>query len=114
MGGVILDAVLANLAMHGRVVLCGAVSRYNEAEPSFGPKNYFNLVGKRGRMEGFIVLDYLARVQEPLREMAEWAASGKLKDRVDLAEGLENAPKTLRRLFTGENLGKQLLKIAEA
>jgi len=110
-GGGILDAALARLAMHGRVVLCGAISVYNATEPPPGPKNYLNLVGRRGRMEGFIVLDYYDRAQEAVGALARWVAEGKLKDQVDVQEGLENAPATLRRLFEGRNQGKQLLRV---
>jgi NADPH-dependent curcumin reductase CurA len=110
-GGGILDAALARLAMHGRVVLCGAISVYNATEPPPGPKNYLNLVGRRGRMEGFIVLDYYDRAQEAVGALAHWMAEGKLKDQVDVQEGLENAPATLRRLFEGRNQGKQLLRV---
>jgi NADPH-dependent curcumin reductase CurA len=112
-GGEILDAALARLAFHGRVVLCGAISQYNETEAPTGPRHYINLVIRRGRMEGFIVTDFAARFAEGAAALAGWVASGKLKDRIDLAHGLENAPATLRRLFRGENTGKQLLQIAE-
>lgn len=112
-GGAILDAALANLAMRGRVVLCGAIGDYNSKEPPPGPRNYLNLLMKRGRMEGFIVLDYLPRGAEAVADLAAWAAAGKIKDRVDVVEGIENCPAALRRLFTGANTGKQLVKVAE-
>ncbi len=112
-GGELLDVALARLAMRGRVVLCGAISGYNATEMPPGPKNYLSLLINRGRMEGFIILDYLHRAGEAIQELAPWIASGQLKDRVDIQEGLENAPKTLNRLFAGENQGKQLLKIAD-
>ncbi|HSO00310.1 MAG TPA: NADP-dependent oxidoreductase [Candidatus Nanopelagicales bacterium] len=112
-GGDILDAALANIAMRGRVVICGAISVYNEMSATQGPKNYLALLVRRGRMEGFIVLDYIERYGEAMREMAGWLREGKIKDRVDVMEGLENAPAALRRLFTGDNVGKQLLKIAD-
>jgi NADPH-dependent curcumin reductase CurA len=112
-GGDLLDIALAQLAMRGRVVLCGAIATYNDTDQRPGPKNYLNLVMKRGRMEGFIVLDYLKRAPEAAMQLYAWVQSGELVDRVDVREGLENAPATLRGLFTGENQGKQLLKIAE-
>ncbi len=112
-GGDILDAALANLAFRGRVVICGAISGYNTNEPPPGPKNYLNLLVQRGRMEGFIILDYIPRAGAAIKELGAWVAAGKLKDQVDVQVGLENAPKTLRRLFMGENRGKQLLKIAD-
>jgi NADPH-dependent curcumin reductase CurA len=112
-GGDILDVALAQLAMHGRVVLCGAIATYNDAELRPGPKHYLNLLLKRGRMEGFLVLDYLPRAAEAVMQLWQWVQAGELKDRVDVMQGLENAPRALIRLFTGENQGKQLLRIAE-
>jgi NADPH-dependent curcumin reductase CurA len=112
-GGDILDHALENLAIRGRVVLCGAIAVYNATEAPPGPKNYLSLLINRGRMEGFIVLDYLPRAPEAIKDLSAWVASGEFKDRVDVQEGLENAPKTLNRLFAGQNQGKQLLKIAD-
>lgn len=112
-GGDILDAALARLAMRGRVVLCGGIAGYNATESLPGPKNYLNLVVQRGRMEGFIVLDYMARASEAVGALAAWVQSGEIKNKVDVQHGLENAPATLRRLFEGRNEGKQLLRIAD-
>ncbi|MGH7272510.1 MAG: NADP-dependent oxidoreductase, partial [Polyangiaceae bacterium] len=78
-----------------------------------GPKNYLNLLMKRGRMEGFIVLDYMKRAPEAVMPLFAWVQSGEIVNQVDVQEGLENAPRALRRLFSGENQGKQLVKIAE-
>lgn len=112
-GGDILDAALARLAMRGRVVLCGAIANYNATEQPPGPKNYLNLLVQRGRMEGFIVLDYMPRAAEAIGALSGWLQSGRLKSKVDVQQGLENAPATLRRLFDGRNDGKQLLRVAE-
>lgn len=112
-GGEILDLALARLAFKGRVVICGAISQYNSNELPAGPKHYMNLLLQRGRMEGFLVTDFLPRAGEAVAELSGWIQSGKLKDQVDVQEGIENAPRVFRRLFTGENLGKQLLKIAD-
>jgi NADPH-dependent curcumin reductase CurA len=112
-GGDLLDTALAQLAMRGRVVLCGAIATYCDTELRPGPKHYLNLLIKRGRMEGFIILDYMKRAPEGVMQLFGWVQSGELVDRVDVKEGLENAPATLRRLFSGENQGKQLLKIAD-
>jgi NADPH-dependent curcumin reductase CurA len=112
-GGDILDAALANLAMRGRVVICGAIATYGDTQLRPGPKNYLNLLIKRGRMEGFLVLDYLPRAPEGVMQLWQWVQAGEIKDRVDVMNGLENAPRALRRLFTGENVGKQLLRIAD-
>jgi NADPH-dependent curcumin reductase CurA len=78
-----------------------------------GPRNYLNLLVRRGRMEGFIVLDHLPRAAEAVGVLAGWLREGKLKDRVDVVEGLEQAPAALARLFTGANRGKQLVRIAD-
>jgi NADPH-dependent curcumin reductase len=113
-GGEILDAALARLALRGRVVLCGAIAGYDTASPLPGPRNYVNLIVQRGRMEGFIVLDYFDRAQEAVTALAGWMAEGRLKDQVDVMDGLENAPAALRRLFDGSNRGKQLVRVAGA
>lgn len=112
-GGPILDSALAFLAMHGRVVICGAISTYNDDAPSPGPKNYMNLLARRGRMEGFLVMDYFHRAPEAISALSTWLREGKLKERIDVVEGFENAPAALARLFTGGNLGKQLVKISD-
>ncbi len=111
-GGVVLNEVLARLKLKARIVLCGAISRY-DVTPASGLANYFNLVVTRSRMEGFIILDYAARFPEAIGALAGWLKEGKLKQKEDVAIGLENAPNTLARLFTGENFGKQLLKITD-
>jgi len=111
-GGEILDAALARLAFNGRVVLCGAIADYNRSELGPGPRNYLNLLLQRGRMEGFIILDFLDRAGEAVADLGRWVETGEIRVEVDIQEGLENAPRTLRRLFTGANRGKQLLKIA--
>jgi len=112
-GGRILDAALANLALRGRIVICGAISSYNEVAPPPGPRHYIKLLTMRGRMEGFVVVDYMPRAQQALNDLTTWLREGKLKDQVDVQQGLENAPKALARLFAGENRGKQLVRIAE-
>jgi NADPH-dependent curcumin reductase CurA len=110
-GGEILDACLAQLAMRGRIVLCGAISGYNDRGAAKGPANYANLIIKRGRMEGFLILDYLARFPEAQAEMAGWLAEGKIKSSEHVVEGLENAPEALNLLFTGGNTGKVMVKV---
>jgi len=112
-GGEILDAALGRLAQKARVVLCGGISGYNETEPPPGPRNLMNLVIQRARMEGFIVLDYLARFGEAQADLARWLSEGRIVHQEDIQEGFENAPRTLLRLFRGENLGKQLLHLAD-
>ncbi len=110
-GGEALDAVLASLAMRGRIVLCGGIAHYNDTRPSPGPSNYLNLVVKRGRMEGFLVLDYLSRAGEAVSALSGWLREGRLKDRVDVVEGIDKAPAALLRVFAGRNQGKQLVRL---
>jgi NADPH-dependent curcumin reductase CurA len=110
-GGEILDTCLGQLAMRGRVVLCGAIATYNDRGALSGPANYRNLIIRRGRMEGFIILDYLGRMPEAQAEMGKWLAAGKLKSAEHLVEGLERAPDALNLLFTGGNTGKVIVKV---
>jgi NADPH-dependent curcumin reductase len=110
-GGPVLDVVLAQLALRGRIVVCGGISQYNATTPVPGPANYLALVVKRARMEGFLVLDYLSRSAEAVTALAGWLRDGRLKDRVDVADGIENAPAALLRVFEGRNLGKQLVRV---
>ncbi len=112
-GGEILDAVLAQLAQHARIVLCGAISRYNDEELQPGLKNYFNLIMQCARMEGFLLSDYFPRFGEAVEALLGWLAAGEIVHQEDIQEGFENAPRTFLRLFEGKNLGKQLLKIAD-
>ena len=112
-GGDILEAALNHINMRARIVLCGGISGYNATEAQPGPTNLMNLVIMRARMEGFIVLDYMDRVQEAAAELVSWIQSGELVHREDVQEGFENIPDTLNRLFTGKNIGKQLLKLAD-
>ena len=113
-GGEILDHALARIRDGARVVLCGGISRYNETGMSGpGPKNYFNLILHGARMEGFLVFHFARHFPEALGELSAWYAQGKVKNQIDLQHGLENAPKTIIRLFTGANFGKQLLKLAD-
>jgi len=111
-GGDILDIVLAQLARRARVVVCGAVSQYNNTTPIRGPSNYLSLLVNRARMEGMVVFDYADRYPQAGREMAGWIAAGKLKSREDIVEGLQTFPDTLLKLFSGENFGKLVLKVA--
>lgn len=110
-GGEILEAALANLALRGRVVMCGAISQYNDAVPPPAPRNLSVLISKRGRMEGFIILDFLPRAGEAIAQLATWVMSGQLKYRVDVMEGLDSAPEALMKLFSGANEGKMLVRL---
>jgi NADPH-dependent curcumin reductase CurA len=111
-GGAIFNDLLARIAFHARVVVCGGISRYELGQMPAGPENYFNLVFKRAHMEGFIVLDWASEFPWARERIARWIREGRLRFKEDVQLGLENAPRTLMRLFQGENFGKQLLKIA--
>jgi NADPH-dependent curcumin reductase CurA len=111
-GGEILDAALANIRRGARIPLCGAVSGYSDSDDRPGIRNYSTLITRTATMRGFLVFQFMDRAMEAIGELATWASEGKIKNQVDIVEGLENAPDALRRLFTGENLGKQLVKIA--
>ena len=110
-GGEILNAALGRIAMRGRVVLCGAIATYNDTGPAAGPSNYRNLIGRRGRMEGFIILDYTSRFGEAQAEFAVWLAEGKLRHFEHVVEGLEHTPGALNMLFKGANIGKVVVKL---
>ncbi len=110
-GGAVLDECLSQLAMRGRIVLCGAISVYNEKSRPPGPRNIYNLIVKRGRMEGFLVLDYLDRFPEAQIDMVGWLAEGRVKHAEHLVDGLEHAPDALNLLFTGGNTGKVIVKL---
>ncbi len=109
-GGEILDIVLTQLAMHARIVVCGAISQYNATTAVKGPSNYLSLLVNRASMTGMVVFDWADRYAEATRELAGWLASGRLKTREDIAEGLEHFPEVLLKLFKGENIGKLVLK----
>jgi NADPH-dependent curcumin reductase CurA len=110
-GGKILNGLLGELAMHARVVICGGISRYELGQMPAGPENYFNLIFKRATMSGFIVLDYQSEFSWARARIVNWIEDGRVRYREDIQHGFENAPRTLMRLFGGENFGKQLLKV---
>jgi NADPH-dependent curcumin reductase CurA len=110
-GGEILDMALANLADGARVVLCGGISRYNETGKIPGPENYFNLIYRRARMEGFIVVDFVRRFPEAIQALSEHLRSGELRHRETVLDGFEQLPQALMNLFSGGNIGKQLVKV---
>lgn len=110
-GGEILDAVLKRLKLKARIVLCGGISQYNATGETRGPANYLSLISARGRMEGFVIIDYLHRAEEAIAAMTPWVKAGKLGSKLDIVEGLEKFPEALRRLYTGANFGKQLVQV---
>ena len=112
-GGEILDAALSNIAMHGRIVMCGAISQYNAMQAPKGLANTSMLIMRRARMEGFIVLDFVSRFAEAQMELAGMVLNGTLSHREHLVAGLEHAPDALNLLFTGGNHGKTLVVVDE-
>ena len=113
-GGVTLDTVLLNINRGARIVICGAISQYNNTDGVKGPSNYLALLVNRASMTGMLVSDYMDRFAGAGREMAGWMATGKLKSREDIVPGLETFPETLLMLFNGQNQGKLLINVAEA
>lgn len=111
-GGEILDAVMDNLAMKARIVLCGMISQYNAKTPPPGP-SLTNVLMKRARIEGFIIIDYLPRFGEFIAEMAPWVMQGKIKYDTTIVKGIENSLTALDMLFTGGNTGKLLIQMSE-
>lgn len=112
-GGNILDTVLALINIRARIVICGLISQYNAEKPVPGPYNYGNILIKRARVEGFIVLDYLDRAEEAITKLAGWFAEGKISYKVDVVDGLKKAPKTMNRLFDGSHSGKLIIQVSE-
>ena len=113
-GGEILDAALARLARRARVVICGAISQYNNLGAVQGPKNYMSLLVNRARMEGMVVFDYVDRFPLAIAEMAGYLKDGRMKSKEDVARGGVAAfPETLNKLFSGENFGKLVLHVAD-
>lgn len=110
-GGDILDAVLTQINLRARIVICGAISQYNNTSAVKGPSNYLSLLVNRARMEGIVVFDNVKHYGEAAREMAGWIGQGKLKAKEHVVEGIDTFPDTLMMLFRGENFGKLVLKV---
>jgi NADPH-dependent curcumin reductase CurA len=110
-GGDVLDAGLMNLAMHARVLLCGLISEYNSDSGKVGARNIWQLIVKRATMQGFLIADYVPRFAEGGMQIAQWIGEGKMRIDEDVQNGLENAHAAFMRLFSGENIGKLILKI---
>jgi NADPH-dependent curcumin reductase CurA len=112
-GGDILDAVLTRITRGARIIICGAISQYNNTTPVKGPANYLSLLVNRARMEGIVVFDYADRYPVAIAEMAGYLKDGRMKSKEDVVDGLENFPETLLKLFNGENFGKLVLRVAK-
>jgi len=109
-GGDILEAALDNLVLHARVVICGAISQY-DGRPPRGPRNYMQLVLRRARMEGFLVFDHTPRYPDAIADLARWAAEGRIRQRLDIVDGFEHVPAAFLRLFTGDHIGKNAVRL---
>ena len=112
-GGAILDAALSKLRMHARVVICGAISQYNNKSKIQGPSNYLSLLVTRSTMQGMVVMDYAKNYGEAAKQMGIWMQQGKLKSKEAIYNGIENFQETYNRLFSGDKLGKLILKVKE-
>ncbi len=112
-GGEILDAVLARINRKARIIICGAISQYNNTTPVKGPANYLSLLVNRARMEGIVVFDYADRYPLAIAEMAGYLKAGTMKSKEDVVVGLDTFPETLLKLFNGENFGKLVLQVAD-
>jgi NADPH-dependent curcumin reductase CurA len=112
-GGEILDIVLGQIRFKARIVICGAISQYNNTTPIKGPSNYLSLLVNRAKMEGIVVFDNAHRYGEAAKEMAMWIQQGKLKSKVHIEKGLDNFLPTMMMLFSGKNFGKLLLQVGE-
>ena len=111
-GGVALNAALARIAPHARVVICGGISRYEQETLPPGPANYFNIVFRQARIEGFLLSGYESEYAVARRRITEWMRAGRILHKEDIQRGFDNIPATLLRLFSGKNFGKQLLRLA--
>jgi len=112
-GGEILDDVLARINRKARIIICGAISQYNNTTAVQGPKNYLSLLVNRARMEGIVVFDYADRYHLAVAEMAGYLKDGRMKSKEDVVVGLQTFPETLLKLFNGKNFGKLVLEVAQ-
>ena len=111
-GGEILDSVLTRINLKARIVICGAISQYNNTSAVKGPANYLSLLVNRARMEGIVVFDYADRYHLGVAAMAKWMKEGSFKSKEDIVDGLDTFPEALLMLFEGKNFGKLVLKVA--
>lgn len=112
-GGEIMEAVMARLNIRARMVLCGLISGYNDKEPPPGPRSFGNLLIKRVKLQGFIILDYYPRFGEAIRDLSQWLADGKIRSEETVVEGFEKLPDALNMLFEGKNMGKLVVHISD-
>jgi NADPH-dependent curcumin reductase CurA len=111
-GGPIMDAVFSRLNLNGRMALCGMISGYNNEGPLAGPTDFGRVLMKRLTIKGFIVSDYLSRAREAFADLGGWIADGRIKWKDHIVEGLDEAPRALQRLFTGDHEGKLVVRVS--
>jgi hypothetical protein len=112
-GGPITDAVFTKLKLDARVAVCGQIAHYNDESVPTGPRKLPLLIAPRARVQGLLVGDYATRFGEASEQLASWVASGEVDHRESVVEGLENAPDAFLGLFSGDNIGKQVVRVAE-
>jgi NADPH-dependent curcumin reductase CurA len=110
-GGDILDLTLLHINKKARIVICGAISQYNNTTPMKGPSNYMQLLVKGARMEGFVVFDFIKDYGKGVADMIQWYKAGKLKSREHIVKGFDTFPETMLMLFEGKNTGKLVLEV---
>ena len=112
-GGPLTDAVFTQINVGARIVICGQIDQYNATRPPRGPRLLWHLIVKQARAEGFLVFQFAGRFREGQQQVAHWIKEGKVKYRETIVDGLEHAPEAFIGLFHGENVGKQLVRVAE-
>jgi NADPH:quinone reductase len=112
-GGDVSDAVLPFINKAARIIICGQISLYNLEQPDVGPRPQPYLLVKSALMQGFIITDYAPRFAEGVKQLGQWLREGKMKYAENIVAGFENTPRAFLGLFSGENLGKQLVRVGE-
>ena len=112
-GGEITDAAIENLAMGGRVAICGQIAQYNDTVEAMGPRNLRHFLVKRANLRGLLVFDWHDRYAEGLARLGRWVRDGEIRYREDIVEGIENAPAAFAGLMEGRNFGKQLVRVGD-
>ncbi|MFC6725152.1 zinc-binding dehydrogenase, partial [Halobium palmae] len=112
-GGPITDAVFTRLNLDARVAVCGQIAHYNDEDVPTGPRKLPMLIAPRARVQGLLVADFATRFGEASERLGEWVATGRIEHRETVVEGLENAPDAFLGLFSGDNVGKQVVRVSD-